>query len=68
MEPSSRPDRDESFEGLLGELIDAHLDTIELIVCGGDTTTRAAHLGYLQGLVRYSTRLMAARHGQPRVR
>jgi hypothetical protein len=65
---SSRPDRDGSFEDLLSELVDAHLDTIESIVGGGDTTTRAAHLGYLQGLVRYSNREMADRHAEPRVR
>jgi hypothetical protein len=65
---SSLPDRDDCFEKLLSELVDAHVDTIELFVGGDDVTTRTAHVQYLQGLVRYAKRLMANRLGEPRVR
>jgi hypothetical protein len=56
---SSLPDHDEGFEELLRELVDAHVDTIELFVGRDDATTDAAHVEYLQALVRYSKRLMA---------
>jgi hypothetical protein len=65
---SSLPDRDDCFEKLLSELVDAHVDTIELFVGGDDVTTCTAHVQYLQGLVRYSKRLMVDPLGQPRVR
>jgi hypothetical protein len=53
--------RDEVFEALLSELVDAHVDTVELLVGRDGATTYAAHLQYLQGLVRHSKRLMAHR-------
>jgi hypothetical protein len=56
---SSVRDHDAGFEELMSELVDAHVDTIELLVGGDDATTDAAHLEYLQALVRYSKRLMA---------
>ena len=56
---SSLPDHDEGFEELLTELVDAHVDTIEVFVRRDDATTDAAHVEYLQALVRYSKRLMA---------
>ena len=56
---SSVRDHDAALEELLSELVDAHVDTIELLVGGDDATTDAVHLEYLQALVRYSKRLMA---------
>ena len=56
---SSVQDHDAGFEELLSELVDAHVDTIELVVGRDDATTDAVHLEYLQALVRYSKRLMA---------
>jgi hypothetical protein len=56
---SSVRDHDAGFEELLSELVDAHVDTIELLVGGDDATTDPVHLEYLQALVRYSKRLMA---------
>jgi hypothetical protein len=41
--------------------IDAHIDTIGLLVGCDDATARAAHLDYLQGLVRQSKQLIARR-------
>lgn len=46
-------------EELLSELVDAHVDTIELLVGRDDVTSDAVHVEYLQALVRYSKRLMA---------
>jgi hypothetical protein len=56
---SSARDHDARFEELVSELVDAHVDTIELLVGCDGPTTDAAHLEYLQALVRYSKRLMA---------
>jgi hypothetical protein len=56
---SSVRDHDPGFEELLSELVDAHVDTIELLVGRDDATTDVVHLEYLQALVRYSKRLMA---------
>ena len=56
---SSVRDHDAGFEELLSELVDAHVDTIEWLVSRDDATTDAAHVEYLQALVRYSKRLMA---------
>jgi hypothetical protein len=56
---SSVRDHDAGFEELVSELVDAHLDTIELLVDRDDAATDDAHLEYLQALVRYSKRLMA---------
>jgi hypothetical protein len=56
---------DDGLEELLSELVDAHVDTIELAVGPGSATTLAAHLQYLQGLVRYSKRLIAHRARGP---
>jgi hypothetical protein len=39
----------------VNELVDAHLDTIEVLVGRDDATADAAHLEYLQALVRYSS-------------
>ena len=60
---SSVRDHDARFEELVCELVDAHLDTIELLVGREHSTTDAAHLEYLRALVRYSKRLMA--HASP---
>ena len=56
---SSVRDHDAGFEELVSELVDAHVDTIELLGGCDDATTDAVHLDYLQALVRYSKRLMA---------
>jgi hypothetical protein len=56
---SSARDHDAGFEELLSELVDAHVDTIELLLGRDDATTDAVHLEYLQALVRYSKWLMA---------
>jgi hypothetical protein len=56
---SSVQDHDASFGELVSELVDAHVDTIELLGGCDGATTDAAHLEYLQALVRYSKRLMA---------
>jgi hypothetical protein len=56
---SSVRDHDAGLEELLSELVDAHVDTIELFVGRDDATTDAAHVAYLQALVRYSKRFMA---------
>jgi hypothetical protein len=61
-----RPHPDEGYAELLIELVDAHVDTIELVVCGGDATAWPAHLRYLQRLVRESKWLMAHAAGDPR--
>ena len=59
MNSSSVRDHDAGFEHFLSELVDAHVDTIELLAGGDGATTDAAHLEYLQALVRCSKRLMA---------
>ena len=41
---SSVRDHDAGFEELVSELVDAHVDTIELLVCRDDATTDAVHL------------------------
>ena len=56
---SSVRDQDAGFEELVSEPVDSHVDTIELLVGRDGETTDAAHLEYLQALVRYSKRLMA---------
>ena len=56
---SSVRDHEASFEEFVSELVDEHVDTIELLGGCDDATTNAAHLEYLQALVRYSKRLMA---------
>ena len=56
---SSTRDHDARFEELVSELVDAHVDTIELLVGRDGAATDAAHIEYLQALVRYSKRLMA---------
>jgi hypothetical protein len=56
---SSVRDHDAGFEELLSELVDAHVDTIELLVSRDDAPTDTCHVEYLQALVRYSKRLMA---------
>ncbi len=59
MIPSSAGSHVAGFEELVSELVDAHVDTIELLVGRDDATTDAVHLEYLQALVRYSNGLMA---------
>ena len=54
---------DEGYAELLSELVDAHVDTIELVVRRDDAPMWAAHLQYLQRLVRESKWLMAHRAG-----
>jgi hypothetical protein len=61
---SSVQDHNASFEELVTELVDAHVDTIQLLGGCDDATTDAAHLDYLQALVRYSKRLMAQASSQ----
>jgi hypothetical protein len=56
---SSVRDHEAGFGELVSELVDAHVDTIELLVGRDDATIDAAHLEYLQALVRYSKWLMA---------
>jgi hypothetical protein len=55
--------RDGDIDELLVELIDAHVDTIELFVGRENAMTRTVHLGYLQCLVRYSKRVTAHEPG-----
>jgi hypothetical protein len=65
---TSHADRYEGLRELLGELIDAHIDTIEMLVGRGDRAARAAHLDYVQGLVRYSKRFTADHPSEPKTR
>ena len=53
---------------LQSESVDAHVDTIELLVGGDDVTTDGVQPEHLQALVRYSKRLMARASPQGRGR
>jgi hypothetical protein len=64
----SDADPDDDMRELLRELVDAHLDTIEMFLGRGDPAARAAHLDYVQGLVRYSKRFTADQPTEPRTR
>jgi hypothetical protein len=57
--PHSRQQHEQRLEERLTELIDAHMDTIGLLVGCDDLTARAAHLDCMQGMVRESKRLTA---------
>jgi hypothetical protein len=55
---SSVRDHDAGFEELVSELVDAHVDTIELLDGRDDAATDEAHLEYHQALVRYSKQVV----------
>jgi hypothetical protein len=53
--------RDGGQEELLDELVQAHLDTIEMSLELHDDPSWMSHVAYLQGLVRHAKRTTAAR-------
>jgi hypothetical protein len=59
MIPSARHDEDPDRDALLDELVQAHLDTIELTLGVADDRSWIAHVGYLQDLVRHAKRASA---------
>jgi hypothetical protein len=54
-------DADQSNEALIDELVQAHLDTIEMVEEWLGDPSWDSHSEYLKGLVRYAKRLTAAR-------
>jgi hypothetical protein len=52
---------DQSLTALLDELVEAHMDTIEMLVVYQDDPSWSSHALYLQGLVRQAKRLAALR-------
>jgi hypothetical protein len=56
-------DGERDREALVDELVQAHLDTIELVLAI-DGAPFAAHVAYLQGLVRYAKRTTATTGGR----
>ena len=58
------PERPIADADLVEELIDAHLDTIELLLAGELDLERRGHLEYLQALARRAMVMIAhAEHG-----
>jgi hypothetical protein len=52
--------RDGGQDELLDELVQAHLDTIEMLLPLEDDPSCARHVAYLQGLIRHAKRVTAA--------
>jgi hypothetical protein len=52
-------DGDQSLDALLDELVEAHIDTIEMLVDYEHDPSWSSHAQYLRGLVRHAKRLTA---------
>ncbi len=56
------------YEPLVDELVQAHLDTIEMLDVWHDDPDWQSHALYLKSLVRHAKRFMAVRAADPRPR